>query len=218
MQKNIIVIVIVIVQFKTRLHIPAKNIEKEQIIVIMKANINEKTNNPNFSKVCNLTGIDRKTLKRWWDKREEYASSRHKKSASKLSSEKFKGKYPEMENNLDAWAQELREAGCCLSGFTLKVKALGILRELGQFDGKFYASDGWLHRFLRRKNYKLRRITTTGRDLPKDFLETINQFLQDCALNFIDDDEFDLNALINMDETSIYLDKPSNYSFAKKVF
>ena len=214
MQKNIIVIVIV--QFKTRLHIPAKNIEKEQIIVIMKANINEKTNNPNFSKVCNLTGIDRKTLKRWGDKREEYASSRHKKSASKLSSEKFKGKYPEMENNLDA--QELRDAGCCLSGFTLKVKALEILRELGQFDGKFYASDGWLHGFLRRKNYKLRRITTTGRDLPKDFLETINQFHQDCALNFIDDDEFDLNALINMDETSIYLDKPSNYSFAKKVF
>jgi len=195
-----------------------KNIEKERIIVIMKANINEKTNNPNFTRVFNLTGIDRKTLKRWWDKREEYASSRHKKSAAKLSSEKFKGKYPEMENNLDAWAQELREAGCCLSGFTLKVKALGILRELGQFDGKFYASDGWLHGFLRRKNYTLRRITTTGRELPKDFLETINQFHQDCELNFIDDDEFDLDALLNMDETSIYLDKPSKYSFAKKVF
>ena len=101
-----------------------KNIEKERIIVIMKANINEKTNNPNFTRVFNLTGIDRKTLKRWWDKREEYASSRYKNSAEKLSSEKFKGKYPEMENNLDAWAQELREAGCCTSGFTLKVKAL----------------------------------------------------------------------------------------------
>jgi hypothetical protein len=35
----------------------------------MKANINEKTNNPNFTRVFNLTGIDRKTLKRWWDKR-----------------------------------------------------------------------------------------------------------------------------------------------------
>ena len=44
-----------------------KNIEKEQIVVIMKANINEKNNNPNFSKVFDLTGIDRKTLKRWWD-------------------------------------------------------------------------------------------------------------------------------------------------------
>ena len=37
-----------------------KNIEKEQIVVIMKANINEKNNNPNFSKVFDLTGIDRK--------------------------------------------------------------------------------------------------------------------------------------------------------------
>ncbi len=75
-----------------------------------------------------------------------------------------------MENYLDAWAQELREAGCCLSGFTLKFKALEILRKLGQFDGKFLATDGWLRDFFHRKNYTLRRITTTGRDLPNDFL------------------------------------------------
>ena len=31
----------------------------------MKANLNVKTNNPNFTKVNNLTGVDRKTLKRW---------------------------------------------------------------------------------------------------------------------------------------------------------
>jgi hypothetical protein len=190
-----------------------KNIEKERIINVMKANINAKTNNPNFTRVFNLTGIDRKTLKRWWDKREEYASSRYKNSAEKLGSEKYTGKFLEMENDLDAWAQELREAGCCLSGFTLKVKALEILRKLGQFDGKFLATDGWLRGFLHRKNYTLRRITTTGRDLPKDFLETINQFHQDCALNFIDDDEFDPNTLVNMDETSIYIDKPSTYTF-----
>ena len=194
-----------------------KNIEKERIIIVMKANINAKTNNPNFTRVFNLTGIDRKTLKRWWDKREEYASSSYKNSAEKLRSEKYTGKFPEMENDLDAWAQELREAGCCLSGFTLKVKALEILRKLGQFDGKFLATDGWLRGFLHRKNYTLRRIKTTGRDLPKDFLETINQFHQDCALNFINDDEFDPNTLVHMDETKIYIDKPSTYTYAKKV-
>jgi len=32
----------------------------------MKANIN-----PNYSKVSNLTGFDRKTLASWWGKREE---------------------------------------------------------------------------------------------------------------------------------------------------
>jgi hypothetical protein len=39
---------------------------------------------------------------RLWDKREEYASSRHKTSAEKLSSEKFKGKYPESSRRTPA--------------------------------------------------------------------------------------------------------------------
>ena len=38
-----------------------KNIEKQRTIEIMKANINPVTNNPNYSKVNNLTGVDRKT-------------------------------------------------------------------------------------------------------------------------------------------------------------
>ena len=59
---------------------------------------------------------------------------------------------------------------------------------------------------MHRKKYTLRRKTTTERDLPKDFLEKINQFHQDCALNFIDDVELDPNTLKNMDGTSIYLD------------
>ncbi len=57
-----------------------------------------------------------------------------------------------------------------MSGFTLKVKALQILRELAQYSGTFSASDVWLRGFLRRQNFTLRRTTTTGRDLPSDFL------------------------------------------------
>ena len=59
---------------------------------------------------------------------------------------------------------------------------------------------------MHRNKYTLRSKTTTERDLPKDFLEKINQFHQDCALNFIDDVELDPNTLKNMDGTSIYLD------------
>ena len=99
----------------------------------------------------------------------------NKNSRQKLSSEKYKGMFPNMEDKLDEWTQELREADCFVSGFTLKVKALQILRELAQYSGTFSATDGWLRGFLRRKNFTLRRITTTGRDLPSDFLETIDQ-------------------------------------------
>jgi hypothetical protein len=194
-----------------------KNIDKQRVVEIMRANINPKTNNPNYSKVSNLTGYDRKTLASWWGKRDKIASSMNKNSRQKLSSEKYKGMFPDMEDKLDEWTQELREAGCCVSGFTLKVKAIQILREVAQYNGTFSASDGWLRGFLRRKNFTLRRITTTGRDLPSDFLETIDQFHKDCKINFIDDDEFDPHALINMDETSVYIDKPSNYTYAKKV-
>ena len=49
------------------------------------------------------------------------------------------------------------------------------------------------------------------------FREYDLQFHKDCESNFIDDDEFDANALNNMDETSVYVDKPSNYTYAKKV-
>ena len=65
------------------------------------------------------------------------------------------------------------------------MKALQILRETDQYNGAFTASEGWLRGFLRRKNYTLRRITTTGRDLPSDFLETIVQFHKDCEINLL---------------------------------
>jgi hypothetical protein len=104
-----------------------KIIDKQSIIEIMKRN--PKTNNPNNSKVCNLTGVVSKTLARWWDKEEKIASSLHKNNRNKLSSAKFKGMFPEMEDKLDEWTEELRANGCCISGFTLKEKALQILRE-----------------------------------------------------------------------------------------
>ena len=95
-----------------------KKLEKQRTIEIMKANINPVTNNPNYSKVKNLTGVDRKTLARWWKDREKIASSKNKHNRQKLESDKHTGKYPEMEDKLDEWTRELRVAGCCISGFT----------------------------------------------------------------------------------------------------
>ena len=191
-----------------------KLIDKLCAINLMKANMNSKTNNPNYSKVKSLIGVDRKTLALWWQKREEIEKQTLKRGRCNIKSPKFRGKFPEMEDILDAWAKGLRDAGC---GFTLKVKALQSLREDLNIKLEFTASDGWLRGFLFRKNYSLRRITTTGRDLPTNCLETINNFHKECAVYFIDDTEFDPNGLVNMDETSVYIDKPSNYTYAKKV-
>ena len=194
-----------------------KLIDKLCAINLMKANMNSKTNNPNYSKVKSLIGVDRKTLASWWQKREEIEKQTLKRGGCNIKSPKFRGKYPEMEDILDEWAKGLRDAGCCVSGFYFKVKALQFFRENLNVIAEFTASDGWLRGFLFRKNYSLRRITTTGRDLPTNCLETINNFHKECAVYFIDDAEFDPNGLVKMDETSVYIDKPSNYTYAKKV-
>jgi len=65
---------------------------------------------------------------------------------------------------------------------------------------------------LKRKNLVLRRITTTGRDLPTNTLETVKTFINKYhGLN----SENPYRFYINGDETAIYLDAPSNYTYAE---
>ena len=66
---------------------------------------------------------------------------------------------------------------------------------------KLQASNGWLTRFLRRKRLVIRRVTTSGRELPSDAGATVEAFLRDCE-EFMEMD-FDLDTLLNGDETSI---------------
>jgi hypothetical protein len=108
-----------------------------------------------------------------------------------------------MENRLHAWIKSVRENGGCLDGRAIQAKALSFMKE---DDRAFTASRGWLMRFLHRKKLSLRRVTTKGRQPPKD--------LQKVVRNFIDDAESELrnvdrSGVFNMDETSIYFDFPS---------
>ena len=61
--------------------------------------------------------------------------------------------------------------------------------------------------FFRRNNFVVRRITTSGRDLPKNSDKLVQDFLNECKQKF-QLDNFNLDAVLNMDETSIYLDAP----------
>ena len=61
----------------------------------------------------------------------------------------------------------------------------------------------------------MRRISTTGRDLPKNTFEILNEFVKDCSVSF-QMQQLDRSKFINMDETSIYLDFPSSYTYEEK--
>jgi hypothetical protein len=76
----------------------------------------------------------------------------------------------------------------------------------------FCASNGWLDNFLQRFNLVLRRITAKGRDLPKNIRSISLEWFAKCNEIF-KKALFNRRLLMNMDETSIYIDFPSNYSY-----
>ncbi|CAF0993255.1 unnamed protein product [Brachionus calyciflorus] len=115
-----------------------------------------------------------------------------------------------MEKKLLEWFDDARRDNCCIDGKTLKVKAINLYDELYRNrpqKAAFQASDGWHYYWLNRNNKTYRRITTTGRELPSNSCEIINNFIQENS-NVFRTINFDKSKIFNMDETSIYLDCP----------
>ena len=79
----------------------------------------------------------------------------------------------------------------------------------------FQASDGWLQGWLARHDKTYSRVTTTGRDLPNNYMQLIAAFLTNTIENFRSTN-WNRSKIYNIDETSIYLDCPSRYTFADK--
>lgn len=87
------------------------------------------------------------------------------------------------------------------------------------FFGSFNASDVWLRGFLWRNKLTFRRVTTTKREL-----HNVNGLIGNFFNSFrvvskqyeTGADLYLKNKLSNMDETSIYLDCPAKYTYAKQ--
>jgi hypothetical protein len=67
---------------------------------------------------------------------------------------------------------------------------------------------------LRRKNIVLRKVTTSGRELPANSPNVIKSFFKTC--DKLIEDGYTNNEIINMDVTSIYLDFPSSYTYERR--
>ena len=68
---------------------------------------------------------------------------------------------------------------------------------------------------MKRYNLAFRRITASGRELPKDCVEIIKKFLDEVK-NKIEDKGYRLNEIFGFDESSFYMDAPGIFSIAKK--
>lgn len=156
-------------------------------------------NTHNVSQTASKYGIDRKLVRNWVKDKAKILAQNHKDKRVRCVSPR-EGKYPELEDNIYEWITKEREDGRLVSGDAIQTKA----RQLNTYGNGFVVSNGWLQRFLKRKRLVRRRVTTSGRALPANAKFEINQFIQDC--HKFRDPNFDNRLLLNMDETSIYLD------------
>ncbi len=95
----------------------------------------------------------------------------------------------EMEDRLTEWLHNERSKGACIDSVILRSKAERYYNEIHPLNPPedfvvtctkerqpFKCSEGWFQNFLRRNNFALRRISSTGRDLPKDTIKRIGSF------------------------------------------
>ena len=159
--------------------------EKQKILEVMSRPENCHNNGqPNYYKLAKPIsegglGFDRKKLRNWWNQRDKIADCHQKSKRFRLSCSD-RSFFPEMEMELSLWIERKRSESCCVSGFVIRVKAIEIMQEYcerNRMPCNFKASIGWLFNFLRRNKFVLRRITTTGRDLPENSIDTIWKFL-----------------------------------------
>lgn len=116
--------------------------------------------------------------------------------------------FKELEEELLKWITEQREEGHIVDGHAIRSKA----REIATTNGidSFKCSSGWLVRFLRRGKLRFRRITTSGRELPRDAKDTISTFISICS-NHMVSNRVQRSAVYNFDETVVYLDSFCKY-------
>ncbi len=76
----------------------------------------------------------------------------------------------------------------------------------------FQPSHGWLYRFLHRIGFTRRRITSSGRKLPENKAEIVTNFMTECQAA-ISSEKLHRFQIINMDETCVYLDSFSSYTY-----
>jgi len=151
-------------------------------------------------------GLERKQVRDWVRNHQSYQQQSFLHTRYRVARADM-CQHPAMENDLFAWIMDKRASGLCVTAGMIRAEALRLLP-----NGNFSASNGWLDRFMKRKRLTIRRITTSGRELPRDAPIQINQFLAKCEPYMQMD--FDRDSLLNADETSIYIDPPTRQSVA----
>ena len=180
---------------------------------------NVKAKDKSINLIARISEIDRRVLSRWIKNKDSLSDVVDKRHRTKCEYKSDRSICPEMESRLYEWIINQRLKGACLSSVEIRNKGIEFYNFIHSNDGQricelpkvdFKASDGWFLNFCRRKKLTLRRITSSGRDLPSNCIEQINSFFEDVS-NIIKDNQLTLSQILNMDETCTFLDANSNF-------
>ena len=144
-------------------------------------------------------------LIRNWRKTKEQLLTESNKVARMIIQKLPSPKHADMQNQLYEWLCERREEGVCINTAMMKIEAKRLVPE-------FKASNGWFERFIAKKHLSVRRVTTSGRDLPNNVEAIVDKYLETCHESY-SVPNFNRITLCNMDQTSIYLDSTNSYTF-----
>jgi hypothetical protein len=149
------------------------------------------------------TGIPEPNLKRWRSK----GTDRKKGSGRKI-------KHPELEVFLVNYIRDLRDQNVAVRFKKVIPKARNYCRVHKIEDLKL--SQGWVHKFCKRNNLVRRRKTKSSSKNSNTLLPEVLAFKKKFVEEVLDGDLYDHDQVINMDETSITRDAPSNYTLERK--
>ena len=153
-------------------------------------------------------GIPRTTIQGWkgLDKQPNKKKSLKKKGKNKCGAGRPITYGEDLDMALYQWILEMRDLNMPVQNSRIKQKAIEIIQPTNP---SFKASAGWLTRFKTRHSLVLRRQTSVQQKLPAQLETKLSRFLEDLKAIRLQH-KFDKSLIINMDETPMCFDMPSN--------
>ena len=145
--------------------------------------------------------VDDKRVREWRKQKNSLTELPTKKR--RLEGGGRKAAYPNLEEVLVSWIEQLREENLRVTRSSVQAKAL----ELVPQEEEFVASRGWLEKFFRRNGFSLRRRTTVSQRLPEDLQPKVISFIMKTRQLRLKN-QYPLSMIGNMDETPLWLDMP----------
>ena len=165
-------------------------------------------------KVAEKYSIDRKSIREWISQKNIFLSSSDR---FKLPSGGRKANLStEKESKIIDWINLNRELKNCVSIYSI---ILYIQKIDEEFKDKTYSAQKMIvHRFLKKNGYCLRSPSHIGQPLPNNYNQLFFDFQKKVIIsrNMLNIDEFNLQRILNVDETPIYMDMTYNKTIEKK--